>query len=148
MVNPFSLSPSQLEKTARAVRRSIIRMNSEAGAGHTGADLSETDILVSLFFSIMRYDTDFSDPNRDRFILSKGHGAGGLYCCLAEAGFIDKKELSNYLGFDSSLPGHPVRSTSKAIELNTGALGHGLPVSVGLAQSSKLDDSGSKDVGS
>jgi transketolase len=113
-------------------------MNSSAGAGHTGADLSETDILVTLYFSVLRYDVNFEEPERDRFILSKGHGAGGFYCTLAEAGLIKRELLSSYLAFDSSLPGHPDRHKLAAVELNTGALGHGFSVAVGLALSAKM----------
>jgi len=114
-------------------------MNSHAGQGHTGADLSETDILASLFFRILNIQKDnLDDPNRDRFILSKGHGVGGFYCTLAEAGFIEESLLETYLQFDSALPGHPVRQKIPYIELNTGALGHGLSVGVGLALSARL----------
>lgn len=113
-------------------------MNSGAGQGHTGADLSETDILASMFFSILRYDKDKpEDPGRDRFILSKGHGVGGLYCTLAEAGILDEALLSTYLWFDSRLPGHPVRQKTPFVDINTGALGHGLSVGVGLALGAK-----------
>jgi len=114
-------------------------MNSHAGQGHTGADLSETDILAALFFRVLNLDREhLDDPQRDRFILSKGHGIGGLYCTLAEAGFIAESSLQTYLQFDSDLPGHPVRQKTPVIELNTGALGHGLAVGVGLALSAKL----------
>ena len=114
-------------------------MNSYAGQGHTGADLSEVDILAALFFSVLKLDKNhLDDPQRDRFILSKGHGIGGFYCTLVEAGFIDESSLETYLQFDSQLPGHPVRRNTPLIELNTGALGHGLSVGVGLALSAKL----------
>ena len=114
-------------------------MKSHAGQGHTGADLSETDILATLFFRVLELDKNrLNDPQRDRFILSKGHGIGGFYCTLAEAGFIEESSLESYLQFDSDLPGHPVRQKTPVIELNTGALGHGLSVGVGLALSAKL----------
>lgn len=130
---------SEIERAAKAIRKRIIRMNSQAGQGHTGADLSETDMLASLYLGILRYDkTNLSDPNRDRFILSKGHGVGGLYCTLMEAGILDEELLDTYLQFESKLPGHPVRQKTPGIELNTGALGHGLPVAVGLALSAKM----------
>jgi transketolase len=136
--NPFQYGPEKLADAAKEVRRSIIRMNSSAGAGHTGADLSETDILVTLYFAVLRYDMNLEDPERDRFILSKGHGAGGFYCTLAEAGLIKREHLSSYLAFDSPLPGHPVKHKLRAVELNTGALGHGFSVAVGLALSAKM----------
>ena len=137
--NPFGLMPQEIEVRAREIRRKIIQMNSNAGQGHTGADLSEADILASLFFRVLRYDPRRSkDPDRDRFILSKGHGVGGFYCTLAEAGIIDPALLSTYLKFDSALPGHPVRQKTPFVEINTGALGHGLSVAVGLALSAKM----------
>lgn len=138
MTNPFKLSFPEIEERSKMIRKSIIKMNSRAGAGHTGADLSETDILATLYFSILKYDlTDFTNLNRDRFILSKGHGVGGYYCTLAEAGIIDKSLLDNYLQKNSLTPGHPVRQKTKGIEFNTGALGHGFPVAVGLALAAK-----------
>ncbi len=113
-------------------------MNCEAGQGHTGADLSETDILASLYFRLLRYSkTDPNHPERDRFILSKGHGVGGYYCTLAQAGLLDESLLKTYLQFDSKLPGHPVRQKTPFVEVNTGALGHGLPIGVGLALAAK-----------
>jgi transketolase len=138
MKNPFELSSSEIEEKAKNIRKNIIAMNSAAGAGHTGADLSETDILATLYFHILRYDREnLQDPRRDRFILSKGHGAGGYYCTLSEAGIIEKSLLSTYLQKDSHLPGHPVWQKTRGVEFNTGALGHGFPVSVGLALAAK-----------
>ncbi len=141
--NPFGLSPAEIEGRAREIRRKIILTNSRAGQGHTGADLSETDILATLFFNIMRYRVDQpDDPERDRFILSKGHGVCGMYCTFAEAGIIDPALLDTYLQFDSSLPGHPVRQKTPFVEVNTGALGHGLSVAVGLALSARMKNRG------
>jgi transketolase len=138
MVNPFRLDSDSLCLRARNIRRKVILMNSGAGQGHTGADLSEADILTALFFRILRYRVDQpDDPERDRLILSKGHGVGGLYCTLAEAGILDEALLSTYLKLDSALPGHPVRQKTPFVEINTGALGHGLSVGVGLALAAK-----------
>ena len=132
---------SEIKEKAKEIRRKIIKMNSKAGQGHTGADLSETDILASLYFKILNIDkNNYNDPNRDRFILSKGHGVGGFYCTLAEAGFIEESLLDTFLEFDSKLPGHPVKQKIPYIELNTGALGHGFSVAVGLALSAKLQN--------
>ncbi len=139
MSNEFQLQPDEIVKRAKEIRKKIIKMNSSAGQGHTGADLSETDILASLFFRILNINkSDLNDPDRDRLILSKGHGIGGFYCTLAEAGYIDKSLLMTYLQFDSALPGHPVSQKTPCIELNTGSLGHGLSVGVGLALSGKM----------
>jgi transketolase len=138
MENPFNLDADDIKARARSIRRRVILMNSTARQGHTGADLSEIDILASLFFQVLRYDPrEPSNPDRDRLILSKGHGIGGLYCTLAEAGILDESLLSTYLQFDSLLPGHPVRQKTPFVEVNTGALGHGLSVAVGLAIAGK-----------
>lgn len=113
-------------------------MNSQAGAGHTGADLSEVDILTALYFQVLNTSPlRINDPDRDRFILSKGHGVGGYYCTLAEAGYIDSSDLDTYLGKDSICPGHPVRQKTPGVEVNTGGLGHGLPIACGLALAAK-----------
>lgn len=138
MTNPFYLKPEEIVKKAKEIRKKIIRTNVHAGQGHTGSDLSETDILACLFFRILNWNPEMmEDPNRDRFILSKGHGVCGLYCTLAEAGYLPESQLETYLRFDSNLPGHPVRQKCPFVELNTGALGHGLSVGVGLALSAK-----------
>lgn len=139
MRNEFFLDYPDIEKKAKAIRKKIITMNAHAGQGHTGADLSETDMLASLFFRLLHITPNYlNDPDRDRFILSKGHGVGGFYCTLAEAGLLDESLLDTYLQFDSRLPGHPVRQKIPYVELNTGALGHGLSVAVGLALSAKM----------
>jgi transketolase len=141
MSNPFNLSPDKITEKAKQIRKKIIETNVHAGQGHTGSDLSETDILASLFFRILNLDGDhLDDPNRDRFILSKGHGVCGLYCTLAEAGYMPEEKLKTYLEFDSELPGHPVRQKCPFVELNTGALGHGLCVATGLALSAKMSN--------
>lgn len=138
MENTHRLTAPELRERAKSIRKRIIAMNSSAGEGHTGADLSETDILTTLYFSVLGVDSSRpEDPDRDRFILSKGHGVGGYYCTLAEAGFIDPAGLSTYLQADSKFPGHPVRQKTPGIELNTGALGHGFPVAFGLALAAK-----------
>jgi transketolase len=140
MKNPFSYPATEIEAKAKEVRRSVLTMNANAGQGHTGADLSQADILCTLFFNHLKYELhDFKNLNRDRFILSKGHGAGGFYCMLAAGGFINASELNTYLAFNSRLPGHPVRQKLPGlVEINTGGLGHGLPVAVGLALSKKI----------
>ena len=139
MAQVISLTPEQIEEKVKGIRKKVLTMNSHAGQGHTGADLSETDILASLYFHILKIQKDNPrDPNRDRFILSKGHGVGGFYCMLAEAGLLDESLLETYLQFDSQLPGHPVRQKNPFVEINTGGLGHGLSVGVGLALSAKM----------
>lgn len=139
MSNPFNYSCEQLKETAARVRQRLIKLNAESPAGgHTGADLSEIDVLVTLYFRILNCAPDrLADADRDIYIQSKGHGVGGLYCCLAEAGYFPADWLPTYQYSGSHLPGHPVRQKTPGIELNTGALGHGLPVAVGLALAAK-----------
>ncbi|HBO39334.1 MAG TPA: transketolase, partial [Pasteurellaceae bacterium] len=142
-MNPYKLSYAEIEKKAKAIRRKIVVMNANSSAGgHTGADLSQVDILASLYFRVLNCDpNNLNDPERDIYIQSKGHGAGGYYCCLAEAGYIPEEWLSTYQHADSKLPGHPVKHKTPGVELNTGALGHGLPVAVGLALAAKKSSS-------
>lgn len=143
MANEFNFAPGQIAAKAKEIRRKIIRTNVHAGQGHTGADLSEADILATLYFRILNVSKDrLTDPDRDRFILSKGHGVCGLYCTLVEAGYLEENLLETYLTFDSKLPGHPVRQKTPGVELNTGALGHGMPVAVGLALAAKKSGRG------
>jgi transketolase len=138
MNNPFYLQPSEVMAQAREIRKKALKMNCNAGQGHTGADLSEADILASVYFRLLRFSAqDPAHPDRDRFILSKGHGVGGLYCTLAQAGLLDPALLDTYLQYDSKLPGHPVRQKTPYVEVNTGALGHGLAIGVGLALAAK-----------
>lgn len=143
-MNPYRLSYAEIEKKVRAIRRKIVVMNADSPAGgHTGADLSQVEILASLYFRVLNNDPKkLNDPDRDIYIQSKGHGAGGYYCCLAEAGYFPEDWLPTYQHADSHLPGHPVKHKTPGVELNTGALGHGLPVAVGLAIAAKK--SGSK----
>ena len=138
MNNPFCLHPSDVAQKAKEIRKKVLKMNYRSGQGHTGADLSETDILASIYFRLLRFSAeDPAHPDRDRFILSKGHGVGGLYCTLAQAGLLDAALLDTYLQYDSKLPGHPVRQKTPYVEVNTGALGHGLAIGVGLALAAK-----------
>jgi len=142
-MNPFTLSVDALEKKARAVRRRIIQLNAGSPAGgHTGADLSQVEILTALYFRILNCAPDRTeDDQRDIYIQSKGHAVGGYYCVLAEAGYFPLDWLPTYQHADSALPGHPVRQKTPGVELNTGALGHGLPVAVGIALAAKKSHS-------
>ncbi|WP_058910752.1 transketolase [Entomohabitans teleogrylli] len=126
-----------IKQTARQARRYVLQMNHRAGKGHTGADLSEIDIICTLFMAVM--DRRAARPDRDRFILSKGHGAGGLYCSAAAMGIIDPQILDQYMGDDTLLAGHPIRQKlPELVEINSGGLGHGLSIGVGLALGNKL----------
>ncbi len=145
-MNPYNLSIEDLREKAREIRKRIVVLNSESPAGgHTGADLSQVDIVTALYFRILNCAPDcLNDPERDVYIQSKGHAAGGYYCCLAEAGYFPKEWLPTYQHADSKLPGHPVKHKTPGVELNTGALGHGLPVAVGLALAAKKSGSSRK----
>jgi transketolase len=129
-----------LRRRATWMRRRSIQMVFEAGQGHPGGDLSVTDILATLYFGVLRYDPhEPRDPARDRFVMSKGHCTGALYTALAGAGFFPEEELSTYLKPNSRLNGHPNRTYLPGVETNTGPLGHGLPVSVGIAIAGQID---------
>lgn len=127
-----------LRDHARNVRRNIIRATAAAGGGHPTSSLSATEILVALYFSEMRHAPRQPDwPDRDRFILSKGHGAPGLYAVLAEAGYLPEAELTTLRKFGSRLQGHPTPA-APGVEVATGALGQGLSFSGGLALAARL----------
>lgn len=123
-----------IREKALAIRRSALKMVFDAQLGHPGGDLSVTDILATLYFGVLRFDPQNpQDPDRDRFVLSKGHCTGAFYSVLAEAGFFPRDELTTYMRPLSRLNGHPNRNYLPGIETNTGPLGHGLPVAVGMA---------------
>lgn len=112
-----------------------------ARLGHPGGDLSAADILAVLYFDVLRYDpSNAADPNRDRFVMSKGHCTGALYAALAGAGFFPEQELESYMEPASLLNGHPNRNYVRGVEANTGPLGHGLPIAVGMAIAGDIDD--------
>src|SRR3954451_10707093 len=128
-----------LAQMAIEVRRSVVTMVDRAGLGHIGGDLSVTDVLVTLFGAVLDVDpTDPTRPDRDRFILSKGHCAGALYATLAHCGFFEQDELRTFMAPLSALNGHPNRTKVPGVETNTGPLGHGFPVGVGCALAAKL----------
>ena len=131
-----------LEKLARAIRATVLKNIVGAGGGHTGGSLSSVDILVALYFHTLRIDPRQPDwAERDRFILSKGHSVESYHAVLAERGFFDKEVLDSYGKFGSILAGHPTRKVP-GIEINSGALGHGLSVGVGLALAAKRSGAG------
>ena len=130
----------ELRRRSTRIRLRDLRMVYEAGLGHIGGEFSAIDILTTLYFGVLRIDPRRPlDPDRDRFVLSKGHSAAALYVTLAEAGFFDPDELSTFQAPLSRLGGHPDRTKLPGVETNTGPLGHGLPVAVGIALSAKLD---------
>lgn len=129
-----------LRALANRIRRRDLQAVYEAGAGHIGGEMSVTDILTALYFHTMSVDPKAPlDPKRDRLVLSKGHTALALYVVLAEKGFIPKEEVATFLQHNSRLNGHPNRVKVPGVETNTGPLGHGLPIGVGMAKAAKLD---------
>jgi transketolase len=140
--SPKSTPPSiaDLERMANRLRIEIIRMIGAAGSGHPGGSLSEVELLVALYFRVLRHNP--KDPNwkdRDRFILSKGHGCPALYAVLAEAGYIDHAILGTLRKLGSPLQGHPDKRFLPVLEANTGSLGQGISVGIGMALAAKLD---------
>ncbi|MGL4312151.1 MAG: transketolase [Paracoccaceae bacterium] len=132
-------SESQLTQVARQIRRRDLQAVVEAGAGHIGGEMSATDILTALYFRVLRIWPDQPrHPDRDRFVLSKGHVALVLYVTLAKRGFLPEEEIATFLKPYSRLNGHPNCNKVPGVETNTGPLGHGLPVAVGMAKAAKL----------
>ncbi|MBI4643130.1 MAG: transketolase [Deltaproteobacteria bacterium] len=136
---------SHLREIARQVRLDIIEMLFKAGSGHTGGSLSATDILVALFFAQMRLNPqDPCWPQRDRFVLSKGHAAPALYAVLSRLGYFPREELFTLRQFGSSLQGHPDSSCTPGVEVSTGSLGQGLSIANGMALASRLNGGGTR----
>ena len=128
-----------LEAIARELRRDIIRTIYTAGSGHPGGSLSELEILIALYFRIMRHDpANPKWPDRDRFILSKGHASPGLYAVLAQAGYFPKEELATFRKLNSRLQGH-AHPMTPGVEMNSGSLGMGLSFALGCALAARLD---------
>jgi transketolase len=127
----------ELISKAKEIRKLVVKTVSKAKGGHVGTSLSEVDILATLYFGIMNSNpASPEDPDRDRFILSKGHGSEGLYCSLALKGYFPLDYLDNYLSHDCPLTIHPTRHVP-GVEMNTGALGHGFSNAVGVALAAK-----------
>src|ERR1044071_8716608 len=131
---------ASIAEAARQIRIQDLKLVHYANAGHIGGDLSAIDILATLYGAVLNVTPDtVDDPDRDRFILSKGHVAGALYTTLAAFGFLPVEDLATFLKPLSALNGHPNRNYVSGVEANTGPLGHGLPIAVGHALSTKLD---------
>jgi transketolase len=130
----------ELKRLANRLRIEIIRMIGAAGSGHPGGSLSEVELLIALYFRVLRHnpkDAEWAD--RDRFVLSKGHGCPALYAVLAEAGYIDHSVLGTLRKLGSPLQGHPDRRFLPALEANTGSLGQGISIGIGMALAARLD---------
>jgi transketolase len=129
---------ARLEAQARQVRRNVWRALRAGGSGHAGGSSSAADILAALYFHRMRLRPDEPDwPERDRFVLSKGHANAALGAVLAQAGFIDDAILDRFYGYESPFGMHPDIKVA-GVEMCTGALGHGLAVAVGMALGARI----------
>ena len=134
-----NISIPELQQKSIQYRKTILSIIKHANAGHTGGDLSCIDILNVLYNYILNVSpATFTDPNRDRYIQSKGHSAEALFTVLADQGFYAKEKLDTLNQFQSHFIGHPTRKVN-GVEHNTGALGHGLSFSVGIALAGKKD---------
>lgn len=132
---------NELKVLSYDLRRNVVDMIMAGKGGHIGGDMSMMDVLVTLYFKVMNISPEnMDDPNRDRFILSKGHSVETLYAVLAKKGFFPIDQvIAEFSKFGSKFIGHP-NNKLPGIEMNSGSLGHGLPVAVGMALAGKKDD--------
>ncbi|TVZ16658.1 transketolase [Maribacter sp. MAR_2009_72] len=134
------MTDKELKLKSVILRRNLLKYIYKAKAGHTGGSLSCIDILNVLYNSVLNVDPkDFGNPNRDRYIQSKGHCVEALFATLADRGFFPESDLETLCAFRSHYIGHPTKKVH-GVEQNTGALGHGLPICVGEAIAAKLDN--------
>ena len=134
-------SLDELKSISKEIRKDIVKMLTESASGHPGGSLSATDIMTVLFFKEMNLDpNNEKDPNRDRFVLSKGHAAPVLYSALARRGYFPVEELSTLRKFKSRLQGHPSIQYLPGIDMSTGSLGQGVSAAVGMALAGKIDE--------
>jgi transketolase len=133
------VSAKELGSIANGLRKTILKMITEAKSGHPGGSLSAIDIIISLYLNEMRHDP--KNPKwaeRDRFVLSKGHAVPALYSVLAYCGYIEKSELMTLRKLGSPLQGHPANRLMPSIEASTGSLGQGLSVALGMAIAARI----------
>lgn len=129
----------RLEEKTLEIRHDVLNMIYLAKAGHPGGSLSAAEIVTALYFHVMNIDPQNPDnPDRDRFVLSKGHACPVLYAALAERGFFDKKELDTLRQYHSILQGHPDMNKVPGLDMTTGSLGNGLAVGLGMALSGRM----------
>lgn len=136
-----TISTAELAQIARKLRVHVINMIAAANSGHPGGSLSAVDIITALYFGrVLKHDPkNPAWPDRDRFILSKGHGAPALYAALAESGYFPVSELNTLRQVNSRMQGHPVQGVTPGVEASTGSLGQGLSIGVGHAIAARLD---------
>jgi len=133
------MTDHELQLKACALRRAMLRLIVNAGAGHTGGGLSCLDILNVLYNRVLNVSPPtFTSPTRDRYVQSKGHCVEALYAVLADRGFFPASDLDTVCHYQSHYVGHPTRHIP-GVEMNTGALGHGLPICIGMALAGKMD---------
>lgn len=134
-----------LKEKAYALRQDVVRMIMAGKAGHIGGDMSVMDALVALYFHEMNISPEnMDDPKRDKFVMSKGHCVESLYAVLAAKGFFPIEQvIREYSQFGSQFIGHP-NNKLPGIEMNSGSLGHGLPVAVGMALAERMNKSGAR----
>ena len=134
------MTTKQLQQKSVQYRKNILKYIFHANAGHTGGSLSCIDIINVLYNHTMNVSPEnFRSPDRDRYIQSKGHSVEALYVVLADKGFFPESDLSTLCKYKSHFIGHPTRKVN-GVEQNTGALGHGLPISAGIALAAKMDN--------
>jgi len=135
-----TLTIKEMEAIAKRLRRHIISMTGKAGSGHPGGSLSAVEIATALYFRVLRHNPNDPEwPDRDRFILSKGHAAPLLYATLAECGYFPVEELSTLRQLDSRLQGHTDRTLTPGVEMSAGSLGQGLSFATGVALAGRLN---------
>ena len=133
-------SVEELKQLIKNLRRDIIRITGLAGSGHPSSAFSALEILTALYFRVLRHDPETPNwPERDRFILSKGHAAPGLYVVLAHAGYFPVEQLKTLRKLESPLQGHPEKNRLPGIEASTGSLGQGISIGIGMALAARLD---------
>lgn len=131
----------ELQKTANEIRKDIVTAVHSAKSGHPGGSLSAADVFTYLYFEEMKIDPkNPKDPDRDRFVLSKGHNAPGLYSALAERGYFPKEDLVTLRHLGSYLQGHPDMKHIPGVDMSSGSLGQGISAAVGMAIAGKMDN--------
>ncbi|MFW5941342.1 MAG: transketolase [Chloroflexota bacterium] len=140
-IEPQKVDTQELEEIARRLRLDIVDMTTRAGSGHPSSSFSATEIATALYFGgVLRYDPANPHwPERDRFIMSKGHAAPLLYAVLAHAGYFDREELWRLREVDSPVQGHPIQDLMPGVEATTGSLGQGISVGLGHVLGGRLN---------
>jgi len=134
-----ALSVEDMKAVAKTLRRHIITMIGKANSGHPGGSLSSVEIIVTLYFAVLRHKPSAPQwPDRDRFVLSKGHAAPVLYAALAECGYFPVDELTTLRQLNSRLQGHADRTVTPGVEMSSGSLGQGLSFSIGVTLAGRL----------